>query len=344
MEGALSEEEPKWFGDDKFRAVLYQLLVLPVYQPNTFDPAFLPVRRIVAVYGQRHLNKADAVMHFCKTNKLPAGLCRMETGKTTDSMMALNNMVQQMCTQLARYPERIIVIDQADELAFNPETELVMNSSLELKDQAERHRLIFVLCFNRTAQDEHARGANAGVPPVVLRNRARFFDQVQVNVFMPAPDTPFVMLYFQWMLNGFVRISRGRYFLADDLNNEGAYKKLADAAAFYTPHTIRQWCLMIFYDICAGRAKQPLLEDRGVTLALMEDYMVRSRLGGSALTHDDALATENSYRMVAGLAAVAAAPLIVDEKHVAGTKKLKMTPMSEENADLQTVEGEFLKE
>lgn len=338
MKGA-EEEEPKWFGDDKFRAVLYQLLVLPVYQSNMFDDTFLPVRRVIAVYGQRHLNKADAVMNFCKTNKLPAGLCRMETGKTTDSMMALNNLVQEMCTQLARYPERIIVIDQADELAFNPETELVMNSSLELKDQAERRHLIFVLCFNRTAQDEQARGANVGVPPVVLRNRARFFDQVQVNVFMPAPDTTFVMLYFQWMLNGFVRISRGRYYLAESMD-EGAYKKLADAAAFYTPHTIRQWCQMIFYEICAGRAKEPLQEDRGITLDVLMAYTVRSRLGGSALTHDDALSIENSYRLVAGLAAVAAAP-VIEEKQL---KKLKMTPMTEENADLQTVEGEFLKE
>lgn len=228
--------------------------------PNLFHPTFAPLPWCLAVVGRQGVHKADAITSLCTQYNFPFIKIDVVLGYTLDAIVSMDNTLNQV-QELNQSehdskeigPRSIIILNHADILLFEPDSETVMLKILSL-DRFQKERILVIAILDRTPADPDI--AQRPTKPWEKECQHKFFSQFKGLGYASCPNGTFRILYFKWAITMFLGHlqASGRNIVVD--LSESDYISLADYSTFSTPHNIRLWLRQVFYEFIKATGEE----------------------------------------------------------------------------------------
>lgn len=177
-----------WNGGAELIKDLDHFIKQPILHPELVDPVLNPFHHMMAVYGRKGMGKARGISNYCKSINVRHAIIDVEFGKTWQARELIEGAFQNIA---ANPPPMgtfdVLIIDHADLMILNPDTELTMQLMLELKTEAANHRCMIFACFDRNP----LRQTQSAVPENTKQFRSRVMAQFTVNFYFAHPTSTF---------------------------------------------------------------------------------------------------------------------------------------------------------
>lgn len=217
-----------WCGDPAFEARMRELLCDPIEHTQRFDPEWMPVRRLVAVLGNREAQKASVVAQFCNRHMLASETVVIRYGFTTDSIEQIKAVLKEKRNTIS-----VLILDHVDVLALEPDDITTQRYALDIEALALEHLIFVVGCFDRVLK--HA-------TDVYVRHFWRPW--ATATAYLAPPHSTWIAAWLQTQMEAYARSHHDEIKLEI---SEGEYTVLAQHCVGASYGHLRDWIQKIFY-------------------------------------------------------------------------------------------------
>lgn len=244
MRGSL--DSPIWI-PPTVKTYVERNILLPFEKPDFFHPELKPIIRCHAVFGREGVGKAHALKHMTGEGST---IVRVSFGFTNDA-------VEMVRERVSTYDARIVILENAHLLCFEPDNGDTMRWCMQLKQYAENNGLIIVGLFDRLPD---TRAAPDGSMATYQRI---FWSQWTSHVYFPCPDDKFRLQYWRHTFaeaeNDFLCFIKQEAKVTLSLKDDD-YAELTNNSIGATILDMDVWRQRVFKDVFVPR-DQPLVVD-----------------------------------------------------------------------------------
>lgn len=316
-----------WCGDPLFETRLREMLCDPIEHTDRFDPEWMPVRRLIAVIGNREAQKATVVRQFCQEHFLTSTIVNIRYGFTGSSIQEIKNTLEKKGDSLS-----VLILDHLDVLAVEPDDVETQRFALELEQLATQNLIFIVGCFDR-----------------ILKNSVdtyvkHFWRPWAASVlYLAPPHSTWIAAWLQTQLESYLK-QRPRSGIRLKIT-EGEYAVLAQHCLGSSYGHLRDWIQTILY-YAYQHLDAPITKD----LLMQTPFMY----GGNRSLHIlpvDVLRDESNFSIAIGTGPTAVEPAphnniqrmqIEKEEEEPKKSKKKRAKLVEEDEEEEEEEAELV--
>jgi len=244
--------EPPLYTHDDTVKFMDNVVLLPMTHPAMFNAITNPARRCLALFGRKGVQKLRLVENILIARSVPYCVVNVEPAQTTRAMKEIRLVHE----RLAGGGTGVLVIDHADILCFEPDTEAVMETCLQLSQLAKDCGMAILILCDRTPPTPED---DTQVPRHLRMYYERFFGQFNGSGYMPTPPSAYRIDMFRWYFTRFeqtVGTHNGVTFKLSD----GDYIELADASSYCTIDAVVVWIRRVLYKFAVPRDQPFVIE------------------------------------------------------------------------------------
>lgn len=312
--------------------------------PHLYHPVLAPLPWLISVYGRPGLDKLEVLEKLCLTYGLYGSYKSVvvKLGYTTQAMTEIRCIAEATQSVLKEEedeallsakdvelelkrevkPYFIILVDHADILCYEPDSERCLLDALELKEICETNKVLIVGIFDRLPGETQPQTS-----PWLRECHNKFFTQFNVDLYVEAPSDTFRIQLFKFYISEFEahynKTQEGEQPLVVKLN-EDDYERLAGFSTFATPENILYFMRKVFLNILQACPD-----------CLDVDYIERftnQKFGAPHICSYDARDADNHFSTACGFGP-APKPKLKKKNDVVP----RVTGFTEENANLDQV-------
>lgn len=246
-----------WLGDAGFNARMRELLCDPIEHRRRFHAEWMPIRRMIGVYGHYEAMKADVVAAFCEANLLTHATVSVRYGFSG----AFEEDVRRVLETHAREDLSVLIIDHADVLALEPEDAATQRFALKLEKLAEEEHFFIVACFDRVLTD---------FSETYVRH---FRLQFPTLAYLAPPPSTWIARYLRAQFEGYLTRA-GTAELELKLTDD-EFTVVAQHCVGASIGHLRQWVRDVFYEAYRSRSMDGPLTG---AFAITKDFLCSSPL------------------------------------------------------------------
>jgi len=273
-------------------------IMLPYFNSNLYHPILAPIPYCQAIVGREGIQKVEMIEYLLtKANIFSMEIINVSFGKTSDAIMHIMTALDGCIGQpVENGPCRVIVINHADILCYEPDNEQSLLKATEIAAKAKASNAIVIAICDRA---QGTKGDNSQNMTAWARTcQTKFFAQFDSVGFASAPNGEFRSKYIKSAIDTFTTHchAQGRKLIVE--LSETDYKLLEDYSTYSTQGHLMDWLQKVFVG---------LLEDE-CRIILDIDFMcgfIGKRMGVPHVCDFDARAVEDLYSSSTGAGPIA---------------------------------------
>lgn len=313
-----------WNGNAEFQNDLIAFLAKPFIKEPLFE-----LHRCIGVWSREGNDTANVVVRFCKDHGIPVSdppqKVEFSNSRAIMDFLVAFREASTPCAEGERY---VLVIDNADILAYEPDSEDVMRFFMHIRDYATKLNIQIVFCFDRPPN---------WVEPGSTQKTFRFYfgSQITASTFLPAPDVQTRDLLFRECAELYEKSSSA-------VPAEGGHG-LSDADfIFLASHSQFATCRQIveFFKRCVIAAGYPV----ELKFDMFRSRMHEPRTGRPHILAIDVCGVEDKMSLACGKGpqqydkVVTSTPTMAEDNEV---RLRAMTKMTAKNVSIQAAKEEL---
>lgn len=253
--------------------------------PHVYHPKYAPLPWAVGLYGRPGMEKMEVMESLCLRYGLLTSVTKVdvklgETGKALDMIWCTAAATALVLKEELQFlPEgeiapqkvvsHIILINHADILCYEPDSEQSLLRSIELKNFCQSKNVLFIAIFDRLPGETHGQTTTW-----VREATNKFFKQFDAQLYIEPPNEEFRIKLFKYYIEDFVTYYNDTHKVALPLNIED-YEPLAPISTFATPDNILTFLKNIFSKLVhvdLSDSEDFELLKNGITLEYIETF------------------------------------------------------------------------
>jgi len=312
----------------------FKNIVIQAYtKPHIYHPQYVPLPWCVGFYGRPGMEKATVMQRLCMQYGLSNSytLFTLKIGECNKVLNEIECVAKATSSVLASIedeseklgPKHIILVDEADILCYEPDSEQALLKSADLAKLCETNHVLLIGIFNRFP------GEGTNVSPWIREVQNKFCAQFKALLYIEAPNASFRISLFKFYIESFVQHFNS---VQEERNikvnlNEDDYERLADFSTFAAPENILVFMRKVFLNI----TNNPEIKE--ITADYMEDFTSK-RYGSPHICDYDAREVDNAFATACGFG-----PAVKPKKQtiLKGENLTNVTGFTEDNVDLEHV-------
>lgn len=311
------------------------IVIQPYTKPCIYHPQYMPLPWCIGFYGRPGMEKARVLQQLClqyglsssySLFSLKIGECNKVLNEIECVMKATSSVIDTLEEEESEKvgPKHIIIVDEADILCYEPDSEQTLLKSIELAKLCEHNHVLFIGIFNRFP------GEGNNVSPWIKEVQNKFWTQFKSFLYIESPNASFRISLFRFYIESFVQhfnsVQKDRVVTCDSLKEED-YQRLADFSTFATPENILVFMRKVFLHI----ANHP--EENTITVDYIENF-TNVKYGSKHICDYDTREVDNAFATACGFG-----PAVKPKKQtiLKGENLTHVTGFTEDNVDLQHV-------
>jgi hypothetical protein len=325
--------------DQAFRNTVVQAFT----KPHIYHTDYAPVPWVVGFFGRPGMEKKEVIQKLCQSYGLQSSVTHVDVklGCVTDALNEIqsiysasfsvkNNLMEKESSIISH----IIVVDHADVLAYEPDSEKTLLACLDFKKKCEQSGVLLIGIFDRLPGETHGQTSNW-----VREAHNKFFSQFETLLYIECPNEAFRMELFKYYIEDFVKYYNQTHDPSTPIINnvlEDDYTRLALVSTFATPENIitflrKVFSKMIHMDLNEGG--EDSLAQKGLTVDYIEEF-TNTQFGAPHICPYDACDANNAFATGCGRG-----PTIKKKKPVLKKPEdfTNLTGFNEENVELKSV-------
>jgi len=249
--------QPIWISEP-LKIAFEHTVVQAMCSPHVYHPTYAPIPWLVALHGRPGMDKLQVVEMLCKAYGLSSSYTTVvvkigETMASLNSIKCIAQATKDVGTQQgSTNPLHIIVIEHADVLCYEPDTETSLLQSITLGELCESTGVLVVGIFDRLPGDFQGQTS-----AWAKECHNKFYAQFDTTIYLDAPDASFRAELFKFYIEGFVTHYNKTHTdpITCDLKEED-YVTLADCSTFATPENILFFMRKVFLNVLHSNTQE----------------------------------------------------------------------------------------
>lgn len=358
---------PIWIPTDleeAFRNTVVQAFT----KPHIYHPDYAPIPWIIGFYGRPGMEKMQVIEKLCLSYGLLSSTTKVDVklGYVTDALNEIQctmeaarsvkfeppppeGEVQQHSSLWGEGVEspppqavviqHILIINHADILVYEPDSEKTLLACLDFKKKCEQSGILLIGLFDRLPGETHGQTSNW-----IREAHNNFFSQFDTLLYIEAPNEVFRIQLFKYYIEDFVRHYNNTHErpLKMDIKEED-YLRLALVSTFATPENIITFLRKVFSKIIHTNEVKKEIDDedgvfqKGLTVDYIEEF-TNTNFGAPHICPYDACDANNAFATGCGRG-----PMVKKKKPILKRpdQLTNLTGFNEENVDIEKVKGEL---
>lgn len=317
-------------------------------KPHIYHPDYAPIPWLVGFYGRPGMEKKEVIQKLCQSYGLQSSVTNVDVklGSVTEALNEIqsiysasysvkNNIVDtDLQKQNGTIISHIIVVDHADVLAYEPDSEKTLLACLDFKKKCEQSGVLLIALFDRLPGETHGQTSNW-----VREAHNKFFSQFETLLYIECPNELFRIQLFKYYIEDFVKHYNQTHESSTLIRNsilEDDYSRLALVSTFATPENIITFLRKVFSKIIhmdLNEGGDDSLAQKGLTVDYIEEF-TNTQFGAPHICPYDACDANNTFATGCGRG-----PAIKKKKPVFKKPEdlTNLTGFNEENVDIKSV-------
>lgn len=326
----MNTPKPIWVPED-LKAAFEGSVVQAYTNPEIYHPIYTPLPWVIALYGRPGMEKLEVVRKLCATHGLLPSLTEVDVkiGCVTDVLNTIYCVMEASKSILEKQTttptiQHIIVINHADVLAYEPDSEKTLLACLDFKKKCEESGVILIGLFDRLPGESHGQTSNW-----VREAHNKFFSQFETNLYIECPNEEFRKSLFKYYIEDFTQHYNKTHEIPLLMSiSDQDYDRFALISTFATPENILVFLKKVFSKIILTP-----IEDCCLSADYIEEF-TNNRFGAPHICEYDTCDANNAFSTGCGKGPVLKKkkPIISKPEDVSN-----ITGFNEENADLKRV-------
>lgn len=329
----MDNPKPIWIPEDLNQA--FQGSVVQAYtKSEIYHPIYTPLPWVIALYGRPGMEKLEVVRKLCATHGLLPCLTEVDVkiGCVTDALNTICCVMEASKSILEGQTttptiQHIIVVNHADVLAYEPDSEKTLLACLDFKKKCEESGVILMGLFDRLPGESHGQTSNW-----VREAHNKFFSQFETNLYIECPNEEFRKSLFKYYIEDFTQhYNKTHETPLQTSFSDQDYDRLALISTFATPENILFFLKKVFSKIILSLNNN--VGDFCLDVEYIEGF-TNNRFGAPHICEYDTCDANNAFSTGCGKG-----PVLKKKKPIISKEEAqsKITGFNEENADLKRV-------
>lgn len=349
--------KPIWIPADleeAFRNTVVQAFT----KPHIYHPDYAPIPWVIGFYGRPGMEKMQVVEKLCLSYGLLSSVTKVDVklGYVTDALNEIQCTMEAAHSLKVEPPpleevepsapplgaqgvQHILIVNHADILVYEPDSEKTLLACLDLKKKCEKSGILLIGLFDRLPGETHTQTTNW-----IREAHNNFFSQFDTLLYIEAPNEVFRIQLFKYYIEDFVQHYNNTHDIPLKLDiKEDDYTRLALVSTFATPENIITFLRKVFSKIIHNNEVRKEMDDedgvfqKGLTVDYIEEF-TNTNFGAPHICPYDACDANNAFATGCGRG-----PMVKKKKPI--LKKpdqlTNLTGFNEENVDIEKVKGEL---
>lgn len=298
---------PVWV-DKELETHFSKWIVTPFRNPVIFHKTLAPIPWAQIVLGRHGVNKSETIEHLAEKYEIHSRMTiNVQFGRGKEAiqefMCALKAAQDQTTPVSSQQPQLLIILNHADILCYEAESEDVALVACELGKMAAKEKIMLLALCDRPRGAEEMQH----MTPWAQKCVSKFFAQFAVVGYDPCPDAEFLLEYTLAKVKQFAQHMAvyGRLINVNVASTDEEKILLKDCISFTTQEHIDEW----MQSVCYNFVLDPFKTDLDMTV--LQETMVTAS-GRLHICAFDAMEVETRFREACGRGAKA---LIPQKKH-----------------------------
>lgn len=332
----METSSPVWIPpalNDAFKNIVIQAYT----KPHLYHTQYVPLPWCIGFHGRPGMEKARVLQKLCLQYGLSTSctLFTLKIGACAQVLHEIECVTRATSTVLDSIkdeneklgPKHIIIVDEADILCYEPDSEQTLLKSIELAKICENNHVLFIGIFNRFP------GEGTNVSPWIREVQNKFWTQFKSLLYIESPNAAFRISLFRFYIQSFVQhfnsVQQDRVIKYDALNEED-YERLADFSTFATPENIIVFLRKVFLHTL----NNPNVSE--ITVDYIEGF-TNVKYGSKHICDYDTREVDNAFATACGFG-----PAVKPKDKIIKKENLtQVTGFTEDNVNLQHVMQEL---
>lgn len=347
--------KPTWIPtelEEAFRNTVVQAFT----KPHIYHPDYAPIPWIIGFYGRPGMEKMQVIEKLCLSYGLLSSTTKVDVklGYVTDALNEIQCTMEAAQSVKFELPspageeveshpqggiQHILIIDHADILVYEPDSEKTLLACLDFKKKCEQSGILLIGLFDRLPGETHGQTSNW-----IREAHNNFFSQFDTLLYIEAPNEVFRIQLFKYYIEDFVRHYNNTHDIPLKLDiKEDDYTRLALVSTFATPENIITFLRKVFSKIIHNNEVKKEMDDedgvfqKGLTVDYIEEF-TNTNFGAPHICPYDACDANNAFATGCGRG-----PMVKKKKPILKRPEqlTNLTGFNEENVDIEKVKEEL---
>jgi hypothetical protein len=342
-------DKPIWVPpdlEDAFKNTVVQAFT----RPRIYHPEYAPIPWVIGFYGRLGMEKMQVMEKLCLTYGLLSSVTKVDVklGSVTEALNQIQCVMEATLSikeetfepSIEGVVSHILIVDHADILAYEPDSEKTLLASSEFKKKCEQSGVLLIGLFDRLPGESHGQTSSW-----IREAHNKFFSQFDTLLYIEAPNEVFRIKLFKYYIEDFIRHYNNTQETPLQLDiKEEDYARLSLVSTFATPENIISFLRKVFSKIIHTNQTKEFEDEEGIfkkglNVDYIEDF-TNTQFGPPHICPYDACAANDAFATGCGKG-----PMVKKKKPILKAPKnvTNLTGFNEDNVDIEKVKEQLGK-